>query len=55
MVTLENFPYKKIAKAYLLKDNSPVQQQLKNGTVTIHPTQASDDEPDEVIVLVCRQ
>jgi alpha-L-fucosidase len=52
-ITLEHFPYKKIAKAYLLKDNSSVQQQLLKGTVSIQPTPISDDEPDEVIVLVC--
>jgi len=28
-ITLENFPYKKIGKAYLLKDNSIIKAQLQ--------------------------
>ncbi len=54
-VSLENFPYKKITKAYLLKDNSVVQQQLQKGTLAIQPIKTNNDEPDEVIVLVCKQ
>jgi alpha-L-fucosidase len=51
LVTLENFPYKKIVKAYLLKDNSPLTTQIQNNTLVIQPGKMNDDEPDEVIVL----
>jgi len=54
-VMLENFPYKKIIKAYLLKDNSAIQTQLQKNTLTIQPGKMNEDEPDEVIVLVCKQ
>ncbi len=50
-ITLEKFPYKKIAKAYLLKDNSGIQTQLKQDTLIIQPIKLND-EPDEVIVLI---
>jgi alpha-L-fucosidase len=50
-VTLENFPYKKITKAYLLKDNSTVSVQLQKNTLVIQPVKMNDDEPDEVIVI----
>jgi alpha-L-fucosidase len=49
-ITLENFPFKAILKAYLLKDGSAVNAQLKNGTAQI-ATVANNNEPDEVIVL----
>ncbi|MDE1190613.1 MAG: alpha-L-fucosidase [Arachidicoccus sp.] len=51
-VKLENFPYGKIKKAYLLKDNSPVQILLDNKTVHFKtiPT-VTAQEPDAVIVL----
>ncbi|HEX5152007.1 MAG TPA: alpha-L-fucosidase [Parafilimonas sp.] len=50
-IMLENFPYKKIGKAYFLKDKSSVQTQLQNATLTI-PIKTNDEEPDEVIVIV---
>ncbi|WP_018611258.1 alpha-L-fucosidase [Segetibacter koreensis] len=50
-VTLENFPYKKITNAYLLKDKTKVQTTFKNGTVTITSPTLNDNEPDVVIVL----
>jgi alpha-L-fucosidase len=50
-VALPNFPYSSIAKAYLLKNKSPVNAQLSNGTANIVPAARNDDEPDEVIVL----
>ena len=51
-IKLENFPFKKIAKAYLLKNNAAVQTQLSGGTLTITVSPAAANEPDEVIVLV---
>ncbi|MEO8711224.1 MAG: alpha-L-fucosidase [Parafilimonas sp.] len=51
-ITLENFPYKKIAKAYLLKDNSAIQTQLQKNTLIIQPIKINDDEPDKVLVIV---
>jgi alpha-L-fucosidase len=51
-IQLENFPYKKIVKAYLLKDNSVIQTQLKQNTLTIQPITMNDAEPDEVIVVI---
>jgi alpha-L-fucosidase len=51
-IKLENFPFKKIAKAYLLKNNAVVQTQLSGGTLTITVSPAAANEPDEVIVLV---
>lgn len=50
-IKLEDFPFKKVARAYLMKNHAPVQTQLSNGTLTItaHPAAG---EPDEVIVLV---
>ncbi len=51
-ITLENFPYKKIGKAYLLKDNSAVPVQLNNNTLTIASIKMDAGEPDDVIVVV---
>lgn len=51
-IKLENFPFKKIAKAYLLKNNAVVQTRLSGGTLTITVSPAAANEPDEVIVLV---
>ncbi|MFL9482482.1 alpha-L-fucosidase [Chitinophagaceae bacterium LWZ2-11] len=50
-ITLTNFPYKKIRKAYLFKTGNtiPVTLQAQNATFT--PVMQSADEPDEVIVL----
>lgn len=51
-ITLENFPYKNIQKAYLLKDKSPVTTSMKNGTLTIVSNSViTENEPDQVIVL----
>ncbi len=50
-VTLPNFPYSGITKAYLLKDKSPVVAKLDSGTANITVAARNDDEPDEVIVL----
>ncbi len=49
-ITLENFPYKKISKAYYFKGNAAANAVLKNGTVTITPNANSSDD-DVVIVL----
>ncbi|HEX3010397.1 MAG TPA: alpha-L-fucosidase, partial [Bacteroidales bacterium] len=50
-VVLENFPYKKITKAYLFKDGSPITATLKKGIATITLPQAKSSEPDIVIAL----
>jgi alpha-L-fucosidase len=50
-VVLENFPYKKITKAYLFADGSPVTAILKKGTATITLPQSKSGEPDVVIAL----
>ncbi|HVX48518.1 MAG TPA: alpha-L-fucosidase [Chitinophagaceae bacterium] len=50
-VMLQNFPYKSISKAYLLKNGNAVQAVLQNGTATITPLARNAGEPDEVIVL----
>ncbi|MFT4153076.1 alpha-L-fucosidase [Parafilimonas sp.] len=54
LIHLENFPFKKIARAYLLKDNTAVQIQLSGGALTI-PVSPAADEADKVIVLVNRK
>ncbi|MBV9963117.1 MAG: alpha-L-fucosidase [Parafilimonas sp.] len=53
-IQLENFPYKKIEKAYLLKDNSAMQVQLEQNTLTISPIKMNG-EPDEVIVVIYKK
>jgi alpha-L-fucosidase len=53
-IILENFPYKKITKAYLLKDNSAIQTQMQQNTLAVQPVKMNDDEPDQVIVLICK-
>lgn len=53
-ITLENFPYSRITKSYFFKDNSAVDAQLHNGTVTVHPKDNNSGEPDEVIVLLVK-
>ncbi len=50
-VTLQNFPYKNIVKAYLLKNGTVVHTELAGNTVTIDNIPPHNDEPDEVIVL----
>lgn len=49
-VILEQFPFKKISKAYLLKDKTSVKTQLKNGMAQLFLPD-NENEPDEVIVL----
>ncbi|RZK59462.1 MAG: alpha-L-fucosidase [Pedobacter sp.] len=49
-VSLPNFPTKKIKKAYLLKDSSPVTAKINSGTANIS-VNLIDNEPDRVIVL----
>ncbi|MEP6845174.1 MAG: alpha-L-fucosidase [Panacibacter sp.] len=49
-VILEQFPFKRIAKAYLLKDKTSVKTQLKNGMAQLFLPE-NINEPDEVIVL----
>ncbi len=50
-LTLDDFPYKKIQKAYLLKDGASVSVKLKNKNVVINIPDYSNDEQDLVIVL----
>ncbi|HEY6977062.1 MAG TPA: alpha-L-fucosidase [Chitinophagaceae bacterium] len=50
-ITLDNFPFKTISKAYLLKDKTSVNVQLDNGTAKITTITQNNDEPDQVIVL----
>ncbi|HVX25974.1 MAG TPA: alpha-L-fucosidase [Parafilimonas sp.] len=54
-IQLDSFPYKKIANAYLLKNNSSINTTLKNSSLTIEALKQEADEPDEVIVLVCKK
>jgi alpha-L-fucosidase len=54
-VTLENFPYSKISKAYLFTDHSPVNAQLNNNKVTLQLKERNNDEPDEIIVLTVKK
>ena len=50
-ITLENFPFKTISNAYLLKDKTPVNVQLVTVLQKLLPVTRNNDEPDEVIVL----
>lgn len=50
-IKLDNFPFKTISKAYLLKNKSAINATLQNRTVTVSPGAWSDDEEDQVIVL----
>ena len=50
-ISLQNFPYTAITKAYLLKDKKPVTILLNGGNLQITPAEWSVDEPDQVIVL----
>jgi len=54
-VTLQNFPYSKILKAYLIKDHTPVDAQLHDGAVAIPVKQMNEDQPDEVIAVVVKK
>jgi alpha-L-fucosidase len=51
IVTLADFPFKKINKAYLLKDGTKITTSLKDKKAMIAPSKWDDNEPDEVIVL----
>lgn len=53
-VQLANFPYKKIEKAFLLKDNTSIKTSLKNNILNVEAAKRSDDEPDEVIALITK-
>ncbi|HTI07214.1 MAG TPA: alpha-L-fucosidase [Puia sp.] len=50
-IVLENFPYKKISKARLLKDGSKIAIALRNNQLTVTPAPWNEEEPDQVIVL----
>lgn len=50
-IVLENFPYKKITAASLLKDGSKITTSIRNNQLTITPAAWNIDEPDQVIVL----
>ncbi len=51
VLTLENFPFKKITKACLLDGSQPVSFGLEENTVTISVPKTDNDTPDLVIVL----
>lgn len=50
-ISLENFPFAKINKAYLLKDKTPVAATVNGKIAQITTASVKDDGPDEVIVL----
>lgn len=50
-ITLESFPYKKITKAWLLKDGAKITAVIRNNQLTITPAAWDEEEPDQVIVL----
>lgn len=50
-ISLQNFPFAKINKAYLLKDKTPIAVSWDGTTAQITPASIRDDGPDEVIVL----
>ena len=51
-IRLEKFPYKKIVKATLLKDGSPVTSRLgKDGVAEVAAPAPTADDPDTVVVL----
>ena len=50
-VTLDNFPYKKIGKAWLLKDGTKITFKLLKDQLTLIPAAGGDQDPDQVIVL----
>lgn len=53
-ITLENIPFKKVTKAYMLKDGTAVKTSLQKGILTIINSTTNNDEPDVVIVLETR-
>ncbi len=50
-IRLEQFPYKKIGKAYLLKTGAPIRVSLKDGVVEIPAPSPTAEDPDQVVVL----
>ncbi len=50
-VQLENVPFKKVSRAYLLKDNTPVNLTLKNKYAVFDVPKNLQGEPDIVIAL----
>ena len=50
-IRLEQFPDKKISKAYLLKTGAPVEVSLTDGVVTIPAQSPTAEDPDVVVVL----
>ena len=50
-IVLENFPYKKVTKAYMMNDNTPVKVTFKKKVLTIPTVAPTATEPDQVIVL----
>jgi alpha-L-fucosidase len=51
VIRLEQFPYKKIGKAYLLKSGAPVAVTLKDGVAEIPAQTPTADDPDQVVVV----
>lgn len=54
IVTMQDVPYKKISRAYLLKSNAPVKFSLKNKVLTLNVEQPEAGDPDKVVVLVTK-
>ncbi|MPN07671.1 hypothetical protein SDC9_154942 [bioreactor metagenome] len=50
-IVLTDFPYKKITKATLLKDGSPVKFSFKKKVLTLPAIAPTAEDPDQVIVL----
>ena len=50
-IVLENFPYKKISKAWLLKDGTKIIASIHSGSLTLTPAAGNEEEPDQVVVL----
>jgi alpha-L-fucosidase len=51
-IRLEQFPYKKIGKAWLLKDHSPIAVSLSSdGTLEFPAPSPTTDDPDAVVVV----
>ena len=50
-ITLENFPFKKISSAYLLKDRKPIKYNLKNNTLTFDSYTVNSQNPNVVIAF----
>jgi alpha-L-fucosidase len=50
-LTIEQFPYKKITRAALLKDGTRIPTVLKDGRLTLTPAPWNDGDPDQVVVL----